>query len=209
MEVTKATVYTWIEEILARNQREYNNSLIYVTEITECMRRHYYIRTHPLKPGEKTTLVLMSIGNGLHRLLQEYLASKGWLSEYIASLEFKKFKLVGHVDLYHPEEKIAVELKTVNSIPEKPFQNHVMQLNAYMSMLNIEKGYIVYIAREGKVEVFPHKLDKELWSETQKRAIQFYLALKRGIPPKPEPSHLCNYCVFKWQCYKQRGESNA
>ncbi len=206
LRITRATVYDWIRQSLAANQRVYfTNDVIHVSEIAGCLRKAYYTRTTPLKPSE-AALIIMSFGNGLHSQLQEYLTSKGWVSEVEVSWSFKYFRLVGHIDLYHPENDIVLELKTTSKIPEKPYPNHVMQLNSYLAMNKSRKGYLIYISRNGEVEVFPHRFDKELWKTTIKRAFHYYFSLQKKHIPKPEPSPLCTYCPFKWKCYKERGD---
>ncbi len=205
MMISESTVYDWFKEILASNQRVYySNDVIHVSEVSGCLRKAYYTRTTPLKPSEALTII-MSIGNGLHGQLQELLASRGWRSEVEVAWNFKHFKLVGHIDLYHPRENLVIELKTTNKLPDNPYQGHLMQLNSYLAMIGANRGYIIYISRNGFVRVFQHRLDKKLWSETIKRAYRLHFSLKNNTPPKPEPGPLCKYCPFKWKCFSERG----
>ncbi len=208
LRITKATVYDWIRQSLAVNQRVYYSSdVIHVSEVSECLRKAYYTRTAPLKPNE-AALIIMSFGNGLHNQLQEYLVSQGWKSEVEVSWNFKYFRLIGHIDLYNPTNNTVLEIKTTNKIPDNPYPNHVMQLNSYQAMIKAEKGYLIYISRNGQVEVFPHRFDKRLWKTTIKRAFNYYFSLRKNRAPKPEPSPLCTYCPFKWKCYRERGDHN-
>lgn len=201
--IRESTVRDWFREILEASQRLfYSNNTIHVSEVTGCLRKAYYTRRSPMKPAD-IVYVVMSIGNGIHRQLQEYLMDKGWRSEVEVEWNFKKFKLVGHIDLYHPREDIVVEIKTTSKKPDKPYQNHLMQLNAYLRMINASKGYIIYIARDGNIKVFSHNFNKQLWKQTIKRAFYLWHRLNEDKPPKPEPSPLCNYCPFKWRCYSK------
>ncbi len=209
MEITKSIVYGWIHEVMAANQRVYySNDVINVSEITGCLRKSYYTRLYPLRPREAISLVIMSFGNGIHSQLQEHLTAKGWMSEVEVSWDLRYFRLVGHADLYHPGKNIVIELKTTSRVPDKPYHSHIMQLNSYQAMLRAEKGYLIYIARDGRVEVYPHKYDKQLWNQTIKRAFHYYFSLQKKRTPKPEPSPLCKYCPFKWKCYQEKGDDN-
>lgn len=204
--IRESTVYDWFRRILEANQRIFHDSsVIHVSEVTTCLRKSWYTRKSPVKATD-TVNIIMSIGNGVHSLLQEYLASKGWKSEVKVEWNFKKFKLVGHIDLYHPEENIVIELKTTGKKPGKPYHSHVMQLNAYLRMISADKGYIIYISRDGHVKVFQHNFSKRLWDKTIKRAFYLWHTLNENKIPKPEPSFLCNYCPFKWRCIAQKAE---
>jgi len=203
MEIRESTIYEWFRKLLESSQRLFHsNDVIHVSEVSGCLRKAYYTRRTPMKAAD-TVHVIMTIGNGVHQQLQQYLVSQGWRSEVEVIWNFKKFRLTGHIDLYHPKENIVVELKTINKKPGKPYQNHLIQLNAYMKMINAAKGYLVYIARDGHVKVFRHRFDKQLWSQTIKRAFYLWYSLRDNKPPKPERSPLCNYCPFRWTCFSK------
>ena len=202
--VRESTVYGWFRKALEIHQRIFHdNNVIHVSEVTGCLRKSWYARKFPVKTID-TVNIIMSIGNGVHSLLQEYLASEGWKSEVRVEWNFRKFRLVGHIDLYHPENNIVIELKTTSKKPKEPYPSHLMQLNAYLRMISADKGYIVYVSRDGHVKVFQHSFSKQLWSQTIKRAFRLWHALKENNPPDPEPSPLCNYCSFKWRCIFQK-----
>lgn len=202
MVIDERLVNNWFRRLIERGQRVVlDNNTIHVSEVSGCLRRAYYERLVP-----KATLdvrnIIMAIGNGIHYQLQDLLREDGWQSEVEVKYDFKKFKLVGHVDLYYPEEGIVAELKTTSKIPERPYDQHVIQVNAYLIMSKARKGYIIYIGKDGRVKVFNIRFDKKLWNQTVKRAFYLWHCLQEKRSPKPERSFLCNLCVYRWKCFK-------
>ena len=116
MMLTAETVYGWFREIIEKRRRLYSSDRIHVSEVSGCLRRAYYERTRP-RPALDPSNVVMLIGNGVHEKLQELLSRKGWLAEVEARYRVRDFWLVGHADLYHPDEQLVVELKTTNKAP--------------------------------------------------------------------------------------------
>lgn len=202
-EITAHTIYGWFRKLIEIHQRVVlDNSIIHVVEISGCLRRAYYDRNIP-RARLDVHNVVMAIGNGIHYQLQELLRSEGWRPEYEVSWDFKKFKLIGHIDLYNPRENIVLELKTVNKVPDKPYDSHVIQVNTYLAMVRSRKGYIAYIARDGNIRVYKVSYDKELWEKAVRRAFYLFYSLRDRKPPKPEQSFLCSYCPYKWKCFKE------
>jgi len=204
MDVTARLVYSWFRRIVEAQYRGFRPNVIYVTEASQCLRKSFYDRKS-MRPILDVRNVILTFGNGVHYQLQKLLEGEGWSSEVEASWDLGRFKLVGHADLYHPRENVVLEVKTVGKVPSKPYNQHVTQLNAYLSMLKAGKGYIIYIGRDGQVKVYNVKPDKKLWSQTIKRAFKLYYSLQEGKPPQPEFSPLCFHCPFKWSCFS-RGE---
>ncbi len=204
--VTAGKVKDWIREIIEQNMRVvFNNRTIHVSEVTGCLRKSYYNRKLATRLTELQQISIL-FGNGIHHQLQELLRGKGWVIEYEVRYNFKKFELIGHVDAYNPKNNIILEIKSTSKAPEKPYEEHVRQINAYLAMTKSKKGYIIYITKNGRVKVFPITFDKKLWDNTIKRAFYLFYSLRDNKPPKPEPSILCKYCPWKWRCYKRKEE---
>ena len=201
--LTAETVYGWFRELVEKRRRVYSLDRIHVSEAAGCLRRAYYERTWP-RPTLDPSNVVMLIGNGVHEKLQELLTGKGWLVEVEARYRVGEFWLVGHADLYHPDEQLVVELKTTNKLPVEPYRSHLLQLNAYLYMLRARRGYLVYIARSGEVKVYRHSLDKGMWSQLVKRAIKLHKAITTRTKPPREPGPWCTHCPYKWQCLAKR-----
>jgi CRISPR-associated exonuclease Cas4 len=203
VKLTAATVYSWFRELVEQRRRAYRDNVIHVSEVAGCLRRAWYERVRPQPALDPNNVVIM-VGNGVHEKLQELLAEKGWQSEVEAKYKVKDFWLVGHADLYHPEEQVVLELKTSSKVPEEPYRGHALQINSYIFMLRAKRGYIVYVARDGGVKVFEHRFDKRLWSETVKRAMQLHEAVAERRKPPAEKGPHCRFCPYKWYCFAER-----
>jgi len=197
------TVYGWFKKLIERTSRVvYDSNAIHVSEVSGCLRKAFYERK-TVRPTLDVRNVIMAIGNGVHWQLQELLKEEGWKSEVKTEWDLKKFKLIGHIDLFNPEENIVLELKTIGRVPERPYLPHLRQINAYLIMIKARKGYLVYIGKNGAIRVFDVKFDRKLWRKTIKRAFHLWYCLQENRPPKPEFSGLCSFCEFKWRCYNQ------
>ncbi|MCD6340770.1 MAG: PD-(D/E)XK nuclease family protein [Desulfurococcales archaeon] len=195
--ITAATVYGWFRDLI-KERRVSDPKVIHVSEAANCLRRAYYDRVSPAPKLDIVNVVAL-IGNGVHYQLQQYLGSRGWRAEVECKYETKKVTLVGHADLISPEGEI-VELKTCNQVPSRPWPNHVLQLNAYLTMLKASKGYIIYVARGGKVRVFEVKPKRGLFDRLVRRAYHLHYCLIEKREPRPEKGPLCDYCPYRWRC---------
>lgn len=181
------------------------DDVIHVSDVTGCLRKSWFARRRP--ETSEAQNVILRIGEGLHRELQEFLVSRyGWHAEvearYPVEYDGGEFELVGHADLVSPDNEV-VEIKTTNKIPgDGPYPSHRMQVNSYLYMLKARQGYVLYIEKgTGRIRVYPVQFSPKLWGETVKRAITLHRAIKRGKPPKPERGPLCNYCPYRFDCY--------
>jgi len=198
--ITKEKVYDWIVNAIYEKTRQYSDNIIHVSEVSGCLRKAYYIRKYGQDIIPKYA-VLMSYGNGIHELLQNYLIKKGWRIEYPVSRQFKYLRLVGHIDLYEPRQNIVVEIKTTSKIPREPYTEHVRQINTYAYLLGtMPTLYLIYIDRMGDIKVFNIPRNYELWKDMIKRAYYLYYSIRDNKEPRREKNHLCEYCPFKDKC---------
>ena len=196
--ITAATVYGWFRDLI-KERRVSDPKVIYVSEAANCLRKAYYDRVSPA-PKLDIVNVVATLGNGIHYQLQDLLKGKGWRAEVEVKYQTKKITLIGHADLVSPEGEV-IEIKTCNQVPGKPWTNHVLQLNAYLTMLKASKGYIIYVARDGKVRVFDIKPRKDLFDRLIKRAYYLHYCLIEKREPRPEKGPLCDYCPYRWRCF--------
>ena len=177
---------------------------IMVTEVVTCLRKAWYQRKYATLPSVHK-IVILSIGDVFHKLLQEYLEQNGYQCELQATVGFEgyEWELVGHVDAINDDH--ILEFKTINALPKKPLEHHVLQVNTYLYMFNRPKGFIVYISkRTGDIAVFEVKPDKEKLDYVLERANLLYDHLKRNEPPPYEVGWLCDYCEFEGFCGDDR-----
>jgi len=206
--INAQTVYGWFRKLIERSSRvHYDSNVVHVGEVSGCLRKAYYDRKS-LRATLDIKNVVATIGNGVHMALQDLLKEEGWKTEVKVEWDFGKFKLVGHIDLF--KNDVVLEIKTTSKVPDKPYLPHLRQLNAYLIMSHAEKGYLVYVARNGYVKVFEVKPDKKLWRETVKRAFYLWRCIHENRPPKPEFSPLCSFCEHRWRCFSfKRGSQGV
>jgi len=194
-------VYRWLLEAVKLKTRVSSNSVIHVSEVVGCLRRAYYYRKKFLSISPSNALKLL--GDSLHNAFQEVLRREGYEIEYEVGIQLPQFKLVGHIDAYHPEKLILLEFKTTNNIPEEPYETHLKQASIYKELVNAKYGYIVYISRnDGRVRVFKVNNSKGIIKWAVERAKQLYESLIRDEPPTGEPNS-CQWCEFRLNCLKR------
>ena len=205
--VTSDMVYEAFRRFLARQLRFYGDgSVIHVGEACGCLRKAYYTRrggSADLSHIAPSKRVIMGLGLSTHLVFEEILKEMGYESEQEVVREFDGFKLAGTPDAVSDDH--VVEIKTCNRLPDEAYPHHAMQLNAYLGLLGKSLGYIVYICkRDGNVRVFQIGYDERMFQDLLSRAARLHRHLREDSPPPPEPSFICNYCEWKWQCYRMQ-----
>jgi CRISPR-associated protein Cas4 len=199
--VTELDVNRWIMKAID-NPKILSRDEIMVTEVaTPCLRRSYFNRVRGSLPTPSE--FLKSIGNDVHLKLQEVLRNEGCDTEVSISIELDDFKLRGRIDALCEElgEKVVLEFKTANEIPERPYDSHVMQIQAYLLMLKLRKGYLIYLSRtNGRVKVFKILRDNKAVKKLVERARQLYNSFKDLKPPAAEKGPWCSDCPFLHIC---------
>jgi len=173
-----------------------------VTEVASpCLRKSYYLRTRTSPPSPAEFLKML--GNEVHLKLAEVLESEGCEVEVSVGLQLGGFKLRGRVDALCPERdgEVVIEFKSVNELPAEPYQSHLLQLQAYLLMLKLELGYLVYLSRSsGRVKVFRVGRDSRALKQLVERAKQYHKALAEQMPPPPERGPWCSGCPYTLSC---------
>jgi len=199
--VTELDVNRWIMKAID-NPKILSRDEIMVTEVAApCLRRSYYNRVRGSLPSPSE--FLKSIGNDVHLKLQEVLRNEGCDTEVSVNIELDGFRLRGRIDALCEElgEKVVLEFKTANEIPERPYDSHVMQIQAYLLMLKLRKGYLIYLSRtNGRVKVFKILRDNKAVKKLVERARQLYNALTDLKSPAAEKGPWCSDCPFLHIC---------
>jgi CRISPR-associated protein Cas4 len=204
--VTEVDVNRWILKALSSvNVKLFSADEITASETSSpCLRRAYLQRIKAAAPTPVEFLKI--VGNDVHLKLQDVLKEEGYLTEVGVSIKIGDFKLVGRVDALKDdgENPHLIEFKTVQEIPQEPHESHVLQVQAYLLMAGLEKGYLVYLARkDGRVKVFKIHKDKKALKKVVERAYLLHKALKEKVPPPPERGPWCNTCPFTLTCSKR------
>jgi CRISPR-associated protein Cas4 len=204
--VTEIDVNRWILRALnSINVKVFSVDEITVAEVASpCLRKAYYQRVRAATPTPIEFLKIL--GNDVHLKLQDVLREEGYQIEVGVSVKIGDFKLVGRVDALKDDsdDSHLIEFKTVQEVPQEPYESHVLQAQAYLLMTGLEKGYLVYLARkDGRVKVFKIHKDKKALKKLVERAYILYKALKEKVPPPPERGVWCNTCPFILTCSKR------
>jgi CRISPR-associated protein Cas4 len=204
--VTEIDVNRWIMKALTSvNAKVFPVDEITVTEVASpCLRKAYYQRIRAAAPTPMEFLKI--VGNDIHLKLQDVLRNEGYQIEVGLSVKIGDFKLIGRVDALKDdgENPHLIEFKTVQEIPQEPYESHALQVQAYLLMTGLEKGYIVYLARkDGRVRVFKVSRDKKALKKVIEKAYILLKALKEKTPPPPERGPWCNTCPFTLTCSKR------
>jgi CRISPR-associated exonuclease Cas4 len=189
----KVDVYDVIEEVFADlNPGIGDESNISINEASGCLRHAYLDRK---QPAEHT-----------HKQMITALMEKGAMSVLEKPVEGSieagsNVKLIGRAD--RVEEDVVMIFRRVHALPETPYAQHFIQLNAYLYMFGKEEGVIVYFDSEGNEAEFQLPKSDKLFRETQRRARILTTLLKSNIVPTIEPSPRCNDCPHNEKCYYQ------
>ena len=202
MKVTAIGIHRWLlEAVKLRTRVDIDSRVIHVSEVASCLRRAYFYRTKSIQLSPSNALKLL--GSEVHEALQEVLRRHGYEVEFQVAVDVGDVRLVGHCDAYHPEKQHVLEFKTASKIPQRPYGSHVKQLQAYVTLTHSRIGYLIYITRNnGDIKVFEVKPSKFVLRELIERARYLSACLINRDPPPPEKSPLCNYCEFRYSCFR-------
>jgi len=204
----------FINRIMARAawrmRRVYPDDVISVTEASHpCLRWAYLGRRRQPKPTGYEAL--LHLGNAIHEMIQIELTREGYETEVRLALNLDGIRIVGRADAVRYEvtplaEEVAVdvlEFKTVEELPKKPHEHHVMQLQAYLNILESDVGHIIYIDRRvGRIKVFKVRRNPKALNKIKERAKQLHEYLMKDELPPPKQGPWCNYCPYKLYCRK-------
>ncbi|RLG86901.1 MAG: hypothetical protein DRO39_01980 [Thermoprotei archaeon] len=195
-----------LRRAVERALREYPYAypdIIHVTDACNpCLRQAYYKRVY----GSIKRPAMIE-GSRVHEELLDRLAYELNCTEEISTVYYYQYggsliAIEGVADLLC--DGYIVELKTSRRGYIK--DSWVMQLNAYMKMFNVDKGFIVLIHgdRESRIEVREYQFSGELWDDFLDRVIRLHIALKNQEPPVERNEKLCPYCEYKNLCRPEK-----
>ncbi|MEM2874324.1 MAG: Dna2/Cas4 domain-containing protein [Candidatus Nanoarchaeia archaeon] len=173
------------------------------TLVSNCLRQGYYKLTEE-QILELEKLWVFSRGHAIHHFVTRTLKDEE--KELFVKKEFPQFDVIGFVDAVH--DGVVYEFKTTASIPDVPQTAHVLQAQAYFSMLpepiksTIKAIKIVYLSMH-KIKAFDVPL-RDITPFLEARGTQLMLALKKKLPPEKEVSWLCKYCDFYETCFGKK-----
>ena len=202
---TPSIVYSALRRFLVDELRPRGDvKYIHVSEVCQCLRKSWFNRKFgslDLKHLSDSKVVVLAYGLALHHVLAKYVTELD--SRYVPEQEIEyvvdnDLVLVGRPDLVC--EDYVVEFKTCRKLPERPYEHHLMQINAYMNMLRKSTGYLVYISAYGEVAVHDVVREEYLWRAVVERARKLQRYLLSNDLPSREESILCQWCEWRFKC---------
>ena len=175
-------------------------NIVYLHEVTKCLRRSFYDRTEPLET-EQTQF--NKVLGGLFRKMK----SKATIGKYEMD---GGLALKGQVDMI--EDDVVMIFRAVNRYPENPLPADILFVNACMWMFDKIEGVVVYITPDGKEESFVTNRNQKMFEEVIRRTKVFHDLIERrntdpkAKPPIIEPSMDCLDCQYYERCYIRKKE---
>ena len=175
-------------------------NIIYLHEVTKCLRRSFYDRTEPLET-EQTQF--NKVLGGLFRKMK----SQATIGKYEMD---SGLALKGQVDMI--EDDVVMIFRAVNRYPENPLPADILFVNACMWMFDKIEGVVVYITPDGKEESFVTNKNQKMFEEVIRRTKVFHDLIERrntdpkAKPPIIEPSMDCLDCQYYERCYIRKKE---
>jgi CRISPR-associated exonuclease Cas4 len=184
-------VYDVIEQVFAAmNPTITGEDKVSVDEVSGCLRNSYYERKNP---SERTHKQMIS------RIMEKSALSVMEKPQQGQLDAGSNIKIVGRAE--RVEDEVAMVFRAVDELPEMPYPEHFIQLNAYLYMFNKPEGVIVYFDREGNEMEFQVPKSNKLLNETKRRARILSTLLKNNITPMIEPSERCLDCPHNEKCF--------
>jgi CRISPR-associated exonuclease Cas4 len=102
------------------------------------------------------------------------------------------YVISGMIDVIDPETKTPIEIKYQTSLQKSPHEHHILQMRAYLWLLNTKQGEIIYVSPEGlKTYIVSEPLTDE----------EVIALIKEEKAPK-WPEWECQYCPYQQFCNK-------
>jgi CRISPR-associated exonuclease Cas4 len=187
----KVDVYDVIEKVFSEMSPQRGEpEKVSVDEASGCLRLAYLERKEPVERTHKQMMATIMEKAALSAL------QKPENGEIDAG---SNVKIVGRAD--RVEDDVVMVFKSVEKLPEMPFAEHFMQLNAFLYMFKKEEGVIIYFDHEGNEMEFIVPKSERLLSETARRARILNTLIKNNVLPALEPSVRCSECPYNEKCY--------
>jgi len=168
--------------------------------VGNCLRKTYYDLTEEVAmPLDK--LWIFTRGTAIHEFVQKEIPEAD--NEIFKELIFPNFNVLGFIDAVH--DGALYEFKTTANIPQKPQDAHILQAQAYYSMLDeaqrakVEKILVIYFSMH-KIKVFEVPA-RNIIPYLEARGAILTNSIEMKTPPKREEGYICSYCEHKDICF--------
>jgi CRISPR-associated exonuclease Cas4 len=169
-----------------------NSDKIHAIEASSCTRLAYYERKDSLpsdNAAKVSSLLVNSVRHSLSNTRGEY--------------KIDTLALEVNVDMIMANEFI-VRFEIVPTLPEVPYPQHMLYLNACLFAFNKDEGFLIYMTEEGKMVEFSVTKNNRMFEEIIRRARVLSTLLKENRVPIVEPSNICISCKYFERCYARK-----
>lgn len=118
---------------------------------------------------------ILDTGTAIHKLVQSSLTRAGVITKAEAHVFDPYTRISSYIDgimRQQTGQELPLEIKTINSRGfqqlTKPKHKHLIQVNAYMHMLDAPRGTVLYVNRDDPTQTkeYDVRYDPKLWSST-------------------------------------------
>jgi CRISPR-associated exonuclease Cas4 len=167
--------------------------LLFVHELCECSEKQKMRLRFPEIERATAYNPRFALGQLVEEALKHRFQNEG---ENIYMKELKindgSYVISGMIDVIDPETKTPIEIKYQTSLQKSPHEHHVLQMRAYLWLLNARKGGIIYVSPEGiKTYIVSEPLTDE----------EVIALIKEEKAPR-WPEWECQYCPYQQLCSK-------
>jgi CRISPR-associated exonuclease Cas4 len=196
-----------IEELFSDMRRKYiedrerlreklakeGKKLLFIHELCECTEKRKMRLKFPDIERATAYNPRFALGELVEEALKHRFQNEG---ENIYMKELKtndgSYVISGMIDVIDPETKTPIEIKYQTSLQKSPHEHHILQMKAYLWLLNAKQGEIIYISPEG---IKTYIVSEPLTDEEVKALI------KDGKAPRWIEWE-CFYCPYQQFCNK-------
>jgi len=181
--------------------RELNT--LYVTDMTFCLRKSFFNIMFNAKTPRQWNMVLGSL---LHEVCEKLIKDAiGAETEVECGYEFDGWRIVGRADLVTDDAVYDFKFVKYTENEDTLFE-YSLQVNAYATMLNKEKYYVIFVnVTNGDVKAYEFKQLDALWQEFLDRARVIIDAVESNgdkLPPRTKYQWMCRYCPYSFVCHR-------
>jgi len=169
-----------------------NYDRIHATEASGCTRFAYYERKDSL-PSDNSVKISSMLENSMRHSMSNI---RGEYKIETLALEVNADIIMGN--------EFILRFEVVRALPEVPYPQHMLYLNACLFAFNKNEGFLVYMTEDGKMVEFSVTKNNRMFEEIVRRARVLSTLLKEDRVPIVEPSNLCTTCKYFERCYARK-----
>jgi len=179
-----------------KREHERKEDTYWVSDLVMCPQKRVYSLSFPELTFNLNinTITGTILHEGLEKMIKDIFGDQALVEEEVektVTIDNRTIRITGRPDviIIDNNEKIPIEIKTVNGYSELPFEHHAEQLKVYLWLLGVRRGYLLYKLPEGFAEFVIEA------NVTDDDIIKY---IKDG--KKPRYDWECKYCPFATFC---------